>query len=454
MKKAVKLLMITSIFVLFLHSSSRADHWERVVSKGFGDPANDYAWSMVTFQEKLYVGTLNPIRGAEIWCSSSGEQGAWKRTYNARTPFANLGVRSLFADGNQALYACTFNIGGAEILRSEDGRKWDMVKKSRGTGNQKDDTIRCMIRFGKYLYGGAGGKGAQLYRSRNGSNWTMVKTNPSFESTRVVDPNTGDAITNNILIGELEVFKGQLYAFTWTRDMDMGNLIGQDIKDMSALIPNSPGAFEVWRSSDGTSWEKVVGKNDPYNNGMGFSLHDPENLANDVVTSVAVYKGKLYLGTQNDHGNSSIWRTEDGKEWEEVLDFFSLGERYNFYVWRMIPFNNKLFIGTLNVALDYGDGSPAGGKATGAQVWATESGDPGTFYNLVHNGFDGETITFKGKDIPKNYGIRSFAILKDTLFAGTATIASVPVQDKNDPGQKRTIAGKNVGCEIWKLIRE
>ncbi|MEW6379668.1 MAG: hypothetical protein AB1611_08665 [bacterium] len=453
MKKAIKLFIITSLFILFFHNSSRADHWERVVGKGFGDPANDYAWSMETFRGKVYVGTLNPIRGAEIWCSSSGEQGTWKRTYNARTPLANLGVRSLYTDGNQALYACTFNFSGAEILRTTDGQSWDKVKKSRGGENRKDDTIRCMIRFGNYLYGGGGGKGAQLYRSRNGSNWTMVKTNPSFESTKVPDPNTGDMVTNNILIGEMEIFKGQLYAFTWTRDMDMGNLIGQDIKDMAALIPNSPGAFEIWRSSDGTNWEKVVGKNDPYDNGMGFSLHDPENLANDVVTSVAVYKGKLYLGTQNDNGNSSIWRTEDGEEWEEVLDFFSLGEKFNFYVWRMIPFNDKLYIGTLNVALNYGNGSAAGGEATGAQVWATDSGDRGTFYNLVHNGFDGETISFKGKDIPKNYGIRSFAILEDTLFAGTATIASVPVPDDDDPG-RRTIAGKNVGCEIWKLIQD
>jgi len=454
MKRAIKLFIIVNFFVLFLHSSSRADYWEKVVSQGFGDPANDYAWSMETFRGKLYVGTLNPIRGAEIWCSSNGEPGSWKRTYNARSPLSNLGIRSLYADANHALYACTFNITGAEILRSLDGRSWTMVEKGRGLlKKQKDDTIRCMIRFGKYLYGGAGGKSAQLYRSKNGSNWTLVKTNPSFESTKVLDPNTGAVITNNILIGEMEIFKGQLYAFTWTRDMDLGNLIGQEIKDISTLIPKSPGAFEVWRSSDGVNWEKVVGKDDPYGNGMGFCLHNPENLANDVVTSVAVYKGKLYLGTQNDNGNSSIWRTENGEEWEKVLDFFSLGERFNFYVWRMIPFKDRLFIGTLNLALNYNGGLTTADKATGAQIWATESGDPGTFYNLVHNGFDGETIVYKGLEIPKNYGVRSFGILHDTLFAGTATIASVPVPKEDDPDQK-TIAGKDIGCEVWKLIEE
>lgn len=452
MKRVINLLIIVSFLVLSMHRYSMAEQWEKVVEKGFGDPSNDYAWSMAAFRGKLYVGTLNFLKGAEIWCSSSGEQDTWERVYNARSSLFNLGVRSLYADGDRAIYACTYNTGGAEILRSVNGRRWTQVKKSRGSESQDNNTVRGIIRFGDYLYGGAGSNGAQLYRSKNGLNWKLVETNPidAFESTKVLDPNTGEMLINNLLIGELAVFKDKLYAFTWTRDLDMRNLAGQNIKDISTLIPDSPGGFEVWRSSDGTNWEKVVGLDDSYGNGMGFCLHNSGSLANDAVTSVAVFNDQLYLGTQSNYGNSSIWRTENGTEWVEVLDFFSLGERFNFYVWRMIPFEDKLFIGTLNVALLNVPLVIAG--VTGAQIWTSDSGDPGTFFNVVHNGFDGETLTFKGREMPKNYGIRSFCILNDTLFAGTATIASFPIPKEEDPEHK-TIAGKDVGCEIWKLVR-
>ncbi|MEW5803581.1 MAG: hypothetical protein AB1847_15920 [bacterium] len=450
MKKVINLLIMISFLVLSMNHYTIAEQWEKVADKGFDDPTNDYAWSMTTFKGKLYVGTLNFLRGAEIWSSSSGNQDSWDRVYNALSPLSNAGVRSLYADGNQAIYACTFNTSGAEILRSVNGRLWTQVKKNRRASGQKDDTVRCMVRFGEYLYGGAGSKGAQLYRSKNGIIWQLVKTNPGFDSTKIPDPNTGELITNNILIGEVAVFKGKLYAFTWTRDLDIRNLAGQDNRDISTLIPDSPGAFEVWRSEDGTNWEKVVGLDDPYGNGMGFSLHNSGSLVNDAVTSVTIFDGQLYLGTQNNAGNSSIWRSKEGTQWEEVLNFFSLGERYNYYVWRMIPFDDKLYISTMNLSL--GNNPFMVDKATGAQIWISSSGDAGTFYNLVHNGFDGETLIFKGKEIPKNYGVRSFAVLNDTLFAGTATVASFPVPKEDDP-EHRTIAGKDVGCEIWKLIR-
>jgi hypothetical protein len=204
----------------------------------------------------------------------------------------------------------------------------------------------------------------------------------------------------------------------------------------------TPGAFEVWRSSDGVNWEKVVGQDDAYGNGLGFSLHDSQNLDNDAVTSTALFKGQLYLGTECSSGNSSVWRTGDGTRWEKVVDFFELGERENHYVWRMIPFNNRLFIGTFNSGLKV---QP---KVTGAQIWASTSGDRGTFYNLVHNGFDGAGTRIAVGEIPKNYGIRSFGIVRGKLFAGTATVLSII---EPSPITGVDIMGQTIGCEIYEL---
>ncbi len=209
-------------------------------------------------------------------------------------------------------------------------------------------------------------------------------------------------------------------------------------KEELSLLPSSAGAFEVWRSNDGIAWEKVVGQGDPYGNGMGFSGHDPKNIDNDVATSANVFNGQLYLGTEHDYGKTAIWRTTDGTKWEKVLDFYELGEKFNYYVWRLKSFQDKLYVGTLNM------GTMKEKGVTGGQVWVSGSGNPGTFCNLVHNGFDGETVTLSYTiRIPKNYGIRSFGILNDTLFAGTATVLDMFVKSG------RT---KKVGCEVWKTI--
>ncbi|MEW5804151.1 MAG: hypothetical protein AB1847_18810 [bacterium] len=447
MKKSFLSLIVAILLVLSLHQYAGAEYWEKVADKGFGEPGNDYAWSMATFQGKLYVGTLNIWKGAEIWSSSSGEQDSWKRVYNSHSGIlSNAGIRYLYPDGDEALYACAANLNGAEILRTQDGKHWSVVGK-RGVGNQKNTSIRCMTRFGKYLYGGAGNNGAQLCRSKDGLDWELVKTEPKFESTRVFDPNTNSWVTNNTLIGELVVFKDKLYAITWTKDLKplvvIDTMKEEPTKDLK--LPQSPGAFEVWRSSDGVKWETVVGQNDRYGNGMGFSRRDPDGMNNDIVTSSTVFNGCLYLGTQNSEGNTSIWRTSNGTEWTKVLAFYDLGERYNYYIWRMIAFRDKLFIGTLN------EGAVEDAGVTGAQIWISNSGDPGSFSNLIHNGFDGETLTLADITMPKNYGIRCFGILNDTLFAGTATIISIPVP-KYNPDDEVTIAGKDVGCEIWKMI--
>ncbi|MEW6379672.1 MAG: hypothetical protein AB1611_08685 [bacterium] len=456
MKRVLSLLITAACLILCLNCGSFAEEWEQVASNGFGNPSNDYAWCMATFKGKLYVGTLNTLSGGQIWRSGTGDPDSWEMVYDSRSSiFSNAGVRTLYSDNDQALYASTLNSLGAEIMKTTDGKSWSLVKKV--IGRRWNTTIRCMVRFGDYLYAGAGGYGAQLYRSKDGVNWRLAKTNPPFQSIRVYDPQIGTAVVNNTMIGELAVFHDQLYAFTWTKEAryrDVADhVFGYEV-DRPTYYSNSPGAFEVWRSSDGINWEKVIGKDDKYGNGMGLSLRDPEGLANDVVTSAIVFNDRLYMGTQNANGNSSIWRTSDGTTWTKVLDFLELGEIANYYVWRMISFQDRLFVGTMNV------GPATAPGVTGAQVWVSPSGDPGSFQNLVHNGFDGESWT-NGADleIPKNIGARTFGILNNTLYVGTAVIPSVLIPRRYNGGGYKfgdrplAIAGRDVGCEIWRLVQ-
>ncbi len=450
MKKKLQLFMVITILVAFMSQYSAAEHWEKVVGNGFGDSTNDYAWSMKDFKGRLYVGTLNIVKGGEIWSSPTGESGSWQKVYNASSG-STVGIRNLYNDNDQALYACTVDASGAEILRTTDGKRWITVK--RGAENRGNTALRGIVQFRDYFYAGGGDTKAQLYKSKDGLNWSRVRTKSNFEFTKVIDPDTGFLVTNNVMIGELVVFRDQLYAFTWTTALKYRDILERVFGyavDISTPIPNSPGAFEVWRTSDGLQWEKVVGRNDSYGNGMGFCLKDPDGLANDAVTSAIVYKGYLYLGTVHRNARSSIWRTSDGTDWTKVVDFFDLGEKANYYTWRMISFQDKLFVGVMNLGPETAPG------VTGAQIWVSDSGDPGTFYNSVHNGFDGEIWTDgAGITLPKNCGIRTFGIFNGTLFAGTATILSVPIPpEKVDGSQGRSmIAGNDIGCEIWKLVQ-
>lgn len=425
--------------------------WECVVSEGFDHPSNDYAWSMATFKDRIYVGTLNFLTGAEIWSSENGEPTKWKRVYGASIG-SSTGIRYLYADGNQAIYACTFHPSGAQILRSVDGNTWITVKR-KGIKSLRNRSIRTMTRFGEYLYAGGGYNGAMLYRSQNGLDWKLVDTHSSFDSTKVLDPQKNILISNNIMIGELAVFKDYLYAFTWVKDANYRNMwwfidwaTNRNSRNSDKLhIPEAPGAFEVWRSQDGLNWEKVVGQNDLYGNGMGFSLHNPENLDNDIVSSATVFKGQLYLGTGHDYGKTSIWKTNEGTQWEKVLDFYELGEEFNYYVWRMWSFQDTLFVGTFNM------GPADNPNATGAQIWNSITGEYGSFYPIIHNGFDGESIAItEDLDLPKNYGVRSFGILNGILYVGTATVPSFPVPRS---GRRfiKSIVAKNIGCEIWRM---
>ena len=97
-----QLCMVVTLLVTFLSQYSAAEYWEQVATNGFGDSDNDYAWSMKAFKGKLYVGTLNVLKGAEIWRSSTGESESWQKVYDARSR-STVGIRNLYNDNDQAL---------------------------------------------------------------------------------------------------------------------------------------------------------------------------------------------------------------------------------------------------------------------------------------------------------------------------------------------------------------
>ncbi len=96
----------------------------------------------------------------------------------------------------------------------------------------------------------------------------------------------------------LEVFDGQLYAGTQNYNSGLGSSLGA----------------QVWRSPDGTTWEKVVD--------AGFS--DVDNWG---VGGLVTYRGQIYAITNQYHYADSaetrgmeVWRSSTGNlnSWERV----------------------------------------------------------------------------------------------------------------------------------------
>lgn len=110
-------------------------------TSGFGNPYNNYTWTMAVYNGKLYVGTMdnsilwenaeltddNP-EGADLWCFPSGNQPAVAVTKNGFGNLTNYGIRTIYADQATGLYCGTANPGN---IAQDDGNPiggWELIR--------------------------------------------------------------------------------------------------------------------------------------------------------------------------------------------------------------------------------------------------------------------------------------------------------------------------------------
>jgi hypothetical protein len=210
---------------------------------------------------------------------------------------------------------------------------------------ERATSMASMTPFKGQLYAGTynyAQKGAQIWRSSDGKNWTEVVSD-------------GFGVLYNIGIDHMIEFNGKLYAGTW---------------NSTPSSPYTDTGGEIWRSSDGVTWEPVVQG--------GF-----DNAANNGIMRMAVFNGKLYAGTwtystTHTHG-AEIWRSDTGDAgtWTKVVNN-GLGDSANDIVMSMETFNGYLYAGTHNWDYTISD-------TTGSKIWRTADGV--TWTEVVGNGF-------------------------------------------------------------------
>jgi len=464
------LLLTAMIMVLLVLTAaipvSGLCYWEQVSEEGFGDLSNDYAWSMAVYKppgestEYLYVGTLNTqyseppnlindgceiwrtdgtiVEGKYVWEQVVGPNGTQLMIHpingsiiSATAGFRNgiPGIHGMVVYDGLLWAGGLSTISGIQIPTTgtiwvTNGTHWRLANIP-GFGDGVA-SIRGMAVFNDELYVGTlkfkGGLGASIYKytgdpigrdinAVNASAWTEVFSVAANEAW---------------WFGVLKVFNGYLYAFS-----GYGGLIGD----------SSPAqGCEIYRTSDGTNWEEVVGDAPEASMPRGFG-----DDSNDMILCAAVFQDKLYAGTKNYEDMAEIWRTSDGLNWEPV-EQYGFG-RQNRYIWRMIVYNDMLIAGTLNTL-------------SGCEAWMSETGDPGTFEQININGMDGSmslihiigNMSTSGVPAADQYGVRSVAIYQGYLVAGTATWADLFVDKPYyyyTEGKWHNLSGY-VGCEIWR----
>jgi streptogramin lyase len=113
------------------------------------------------------------------------------------------------------------------------------------------------------------------------------------------------------------------------------------------------------------------------------------DLANYGIWSLSTFNGQMYAGTGNGNG-AQIWRSADGQNWSQFTPPWSATTDA---VPDMESFGSYLYTGTSNSA--------------GGEIWRTD----GLTWSQVVNGGFGDT---------NNYGIDSFAIFSNAIYAATS----------------------------------
>lgn len=172
-----------------------------------------------------------------------------------------------------------------------------------------------------------------------------------------------------------------------------------------AGIRNQIEGCQIWRTNDLKNWEMVMNK------GNG-------NRWNAAIWDAAILDDTLYVGTMNFGEGCEVFRTKTGNldDWTVVIgekaDIGSgFGTKSNFYVWSTCVYDNWLYVGTDNL---HG----------GAELWKTQDGEewipvlayPTKIQAKLHGaefprGFTSGFLNYRG-------GIRNMVVYKDELYCG------------------------------------
>jgi hypothetical protein len=396
--------ILTALSFFALASSAPAagmtEGWTKVVSGGFTDRNNSYAPATIEFKGYLYLSTAanesgfmfskSHKLGGDIWRSQDGVK--WEQV---GTPgLGNTHNMSFsFVTFHDKLYAIANNINdhGIEIWVSDDGQRFAQIEKG-GFGDAGNVWANGFVFNNRLIVGVSGAaSGAQIWVSDDGLAFRQAvsgglgdKGNTGFSPVGITAVIAQPVLNGKLYIGTSNPSTGgEIWrtadGLQWERVADKGLERSSNtsltpffvFKDHLYPIGVSSGGLdklrglEVYRSADGTTWQKVV------TDGFG------QGKERNVTASLVEFRGKLYLTANTmdprilmpGHPTErlaprgfQLWVSDDGTKWVQVgKDGFGASTTINADV-NII--GNIAYL----VALDYDQGSQLW-RSTDGQNW-------------------------------------------------------------------------------------
>jgi len=294
----------------------------------------------------------------------------WRGVYN-------YGVMDdSFAVFNGKLYAGTDNpINGPEIWRYEDDGSTTWTNVSADPSNPGKSILyggegtQFLIVFGDYLYAGTVyglyspslKENGQVWRTHDGNSWEKVF---DYDNWLDILNETGD-------LKSAAVFNGYLYL-----SARVGN---PNTTTPSARAENHA---EIFRSHDGVNWVKVLDNDSP----NGFN---DENAL--YAYPFETFGNQLYVGVNNEKDGGEIWRTSDGKFWEQVNHDGMIADGYQktrYMIRQLIVFDSYLYAFVLNNDFV---------NQRWIEVWRSQNGTD--WEQVVDNGFGSPSNNKDGRGV-------------------------------------------------------
>jgi hypothetical protein len=304
--------------VVLVTTDPRKDIWRVACLPGFGDENNKTIFEMAVFNGWLYAGTLNPIRGFQLWkTDATGDPPYdWTRVLVDGAQRGNLNEcvvsMCVFKD---ALYIGTgiqngghdrtYNVGPAagEVIRIHPDDSWEVVvgMERRMRNGRKPPLSGLGPGFDNFFSGyiwRMGEHAGHLYAGT--CNWStflpFIVTGASEGGTRQMTAPQGR--TPSTLLEEFDVATIFDRLIRW---IDPCNLVKFE------------GGFDLWRSEDGTRWMPVTttGFGNPYNYGVRTMVSTPHGFfvgtANPFGPQVASRMADGWSYVPNRAGGAEVW---------------------------------------------------------------------------------------------------------------------------------------------------
>jgi hypothetical protein len=316
--------------------------WEQVNINGFGSRWMENIPSLAVFHDALYAGTSN--YSADIHHVFSTTDGT---TWQEGTQDLGGGISTL-KTFNNLLIAGTWE---GLLWSSPDGAAWTNVFTT--THGFASFSVYNNIMFAG-TYTNSSEEGANIYKSTNGTDWTPFVINGNGDPT-AAGVLSGATFKGNHYFGVAD-WSGTGGARIWRTDgTTVTEVMEGGFEDPGNLAPGGMAAFNDWlyvsvaNQVSTQVWRSNSGNADSWT--WAFEFFQGTNGVKDR-TGLIVYNNQLYLTAQNDWTGMSVWRTEDGLDWQRI-GFGGFGDSNS--VWTewgssLAVFDNRLYIGVNNYA--------------------------------------------------------------------------------------------------------